>query len=178
MQFCFATAATSSSFHQHKVRVADEPEQRLGLADKPKASQSAATPPNVPATEAPADLQPALPAAMVMPMDITQSTYSESAAVPSGQQPSAPTNGSQTLDSSRTSVSLNTASRGASSQAQAASTDAELPSSSSTSDAAAVSSTDKGSVPDGLDRPVHIFTREAAAAAEASSRCQSCLQEC
>ncbi len=156
----------------------DQTEQRLGLADKPASStpaQPAATPASIPSTASPvSESQPsaqlASPATMYEPMDTTPATQSEPTAVPSNDLSPSGTHPSQMLDRGKLSNDVSTSGRTATNQAQTADSSAQLSGSSPAPNVAQASSTSRSAVPAGLDRQIHVFTREAATVAEASNR--------
>ena len=155
------------------LHTAAQAEQRLGLTDKP-APTSSPQPLSVPAAASslqadaacdPAKLppaQPASPSIIYQPMDTTplEQRQTHSAQLPA--------NSTSTLVASQ-----NAALQGQSSPHTASASQAP-----ETNDAsAASSSSDAKPIPAGFDRQIHVFTREAAAAAEASSRYSaSCLK--
>lgn len=154
--------------------VTDRTEQRLGLTDRPAPSVPApslttlAAEPPPPLTAAPpasseAAQQLASPAVMYAPSNTSHPAQSDTS-------PS-PASAAQLRDSSMISNGLGTSSANRNSHTQTAVSNAQSALDSSlVNEAASASMHDKKPMPAGLDRHIHVFTREAAAAAEASSR--------
>ena len=182
----FSTASIAS------ILAAAQPEQRLGLADKPTPSSphrpepvhEVASTSQAFATSNVQGLQPAQPASpssMYLPME-TDPPASQSQSNRTPHQPPVTAATSPAAGGDSTSFGrADTGQAAASSQSESAMAEAS-PKDSSGAASVAASSTGGGGgtkpFPSGFDRHIHVFTREAVAAAEASDRycpCHPCM---
>ena len=161
--FCHATA---------------QPKPRLGLADRPASSNPPQTAPmreatSISHTNAPASVlelpsaQPASPSSMYLPMD-AEPSHSQSQSATHSLQP--PVNATPAAAGDPASHEASIAQPAAGSQSQAASAEASPKDKSANTSVAASLSGDDKPPPAGFDRQIHVFTREAIAAAEANNR--------
>ena len=173
----------SSSASIASILAAAQPEQRLGLADKPTHSSHQPEPVHEVAStsEAPATsdvqrlqpAQPASPSSMYLPMDTDPpASQPQSKRIP--HQPPVTAATSPAAGGDSTSFGrADTGQAAASSQSESAMAEAS-PKDSSAAASVSASSTGGGGdtkpFPSGLDRHIHVFSREAVAAAEASDR--------
>ena len=163
---------------------ADQAEQRLGLADKPAHTHSK---PAAQFTAGPSG--PTLsPDAMYEPSFVTTSTNTPDTALPAASSTPATPNPNNSRISDHTSTAphphagqsqqrpgadaqLTSGGPDSSHQQAAGSASRQAVPSSSSAAEGAPQGEEGRPVPVGLDRAIHVFTREAAAAAEASTRC-------
>lgn len=174
----------SSSASIASILAAAQPEQRLGLADKPTHSSphraapehEAASTSHAPATSNVQGLQPAQPASpssMYLPMDTDQpATQSQSNRTPH-QPPIIAATGPAADCDSASSDRARTAKTTAGKQCEVATAESSPKDTSAGASELASASAGGGGTkpfPPGFDRHIHVFTREAVAAAEASDR--------
>ncbi|KAA6416558.1 MAG: plant UBX domain-containing 1 [Trebouxia sp. A1-2] len=143
--------------------VTDQNEQRLGLTDRLAPGVPAPLSNAMPAASNEAAQQLASPAVMYAPVNTTPPAQSDTSPAPASV---AQQHGGSTISNSP-----GTSSADRSSHTQTAVSSAQSATdSSSVNEAPSASMHDTKPMPAGLDRHIHVFTRKAAAAAEASSR--------
>lgn len=157
-----------------------QPKQRLGLTDRPAPSSppqmapvhdiTSATEPDAPASvsELPS-AQPASPSSMYQPMD-TEPPHIQLQSGTDFLQPHANATVATAAADDAASQQASTTQAAAGSQSQGADVEASHKDNSTKATSAASFSGDDRPPPLGFDRQIHVFTREAIAAAEASTR--------